>query len=148
MGTIPLILGLPLSRKRLGAVSQAFLTTHSSPGVYTLTPILAVPGAMSLSVSVSPIIRCRVMPMLRRELKEFLNDQKTGFAQADFKVICNTCRAAMGKKLKHTERMRDMLETGKFTREELGVAKFTRDAVLNPEDVMNTKDHGNIVYLP
>ncbi|KAF9644170.1 hypothetical protein BDM02DRAFT_3175056, partial [Thelephora ganbajun] len=59
----------------------------------------------------------------------FLNAEKTGFAQAEFNATCGNCDSPI-------------------TRERLGVAKFTRDAVLDPEDSNHTDVYGKAIYLP
>ncbi|KAF9786260.1 hypothetical protein BJ322DRAFT_775798 [Thelephora terrestris] len=59
----------------------------------------------------------------------FLNAGKSGFAQTDFNVVCGDCSSLA-------------------TREKLGVAKFTRDAVLDPDDPAHISAYGKAVYLP
>lgn len=58
-----------------------------------------------------------------------MNAGNTGFAQAGFNATCWNCRFLI-------------------TREALGVAKFTRDAVLDPDDPIHIDIYGNAVYLP
>lgn len=69
------------------------------------------------------------LPWLTGTLPAFLNAGKTGFAQTAFNVVCGDCSALA-------------------TREKLGVAKFTRDAVLDPDDPAHISAHGKAVYLP
>lgn len=57
-----------------------------------------------------------------------MNAGKTGYAQKDFNVVCGDCSALA-------------------TQEKLGVAKFTRDAVLDPENPADVEAYGKAVYL-
>lgn len=58
-----------------------------------------------------------------------MNTEDTGFAQADFITVCPHCDTLV-------------------TRESLGVAKFIRDLVLDPNDNSHVQMHGKGVYLP
>ena len=118
-----------LSRKRCGTLAQSFLTTLSFPAAYTLTPTSAAPNARSWSPSVSLTVYLGRSPSLTSGITAFLNAEKTGFAQAEFSVRCESCQSWV-------------------TREKLGVAKFARDAVLDPDDSNDLNVHGKAVYLP
>ena len=59
----------------------------------------------------------------------FVNVEGTGFAQADFVTVCPRCNTLI-------------------TREALGVAKFIKDIVLDPNDSAHFEMHGKGVYLP
>lgn len=71
----------------------------------------------------------RGLPQFTSGLPAFLNAGKTGFAQAGFNATCENCQSSV-------------------TRERLGVAKFTRDAVLDPDDPTHAGVRGKAVYLP
>ena len=58
-----------------------------------------------------------------------MNSKKTGFAQTGFEATCGNCRSSV-------------------TRERLGVAKFTKDAVLDPDNPAHVDVYGNAVYFP
>ncbi|KAF9779250.1 hypothetical protein BJ322DRAFT_450903 [Thelephora terrestris] len=58
-----------------------------------------------------------------------VNAEKTGFAQTDFATVCPRCNAFI-------------------TREALGVAKFIKDIILDPNDRAHVGMHGKGVYLP
>src|SRR6266478_6136128 len=58
----------------------------------------------------------------------FVNTGDTGFAQAEFITVCPRCETLV-------------------TRESLGVAKFIRDIILDPDDRSHVEMHGKGVYL-
>ena len=126
---IPSIPNLPQNRKRYGTLAQGFLTTLSFLAASTLTPISIVTNARGRLPSVSLAMYPRGLPRFTWELLAFLNTGKTGFAQAEFNVTCGNCQSSV-------------------TRERLGVAKFTRDAVLDPDDPNHVDIYGKSVYLP
>jgi len=58
----------------------------------------------------------------------FVNTEDMGFAQPEFITVCPRCETLV-------------------TRESLGVAKFIRDIVLDPNDTSHVQMHGKGVYL-
>lgn len=66
--------------------------------------------------------------MLIPKLSAIVNAGETGFAQADFATVCPRCNTFV-------------------TREALGVAKFIKDIVLDPNDKAHLRVHGKGVYL-
>lgn len=88
-----------------------------------------VPIARTQSLLVSPDINCGFLPIPRLEQQDFLNCEKEGFAQVKFLARCQKCPRIV-------------------TKEELGVGKFIRDAVLNPDHLCDIETHGSAVYLP
>ncbi|KAF9646512.1 hypothetical protein BDM02DRAFT_3008899 [Thelephora ganbajun] len=59
----------------------------------------------------------------------FVNTEETGIAQVEFITVCPHCDTLV-------------------TRESLGVAKFIRDIILNPDDKTHVQMYGKGVYLP
>ena len=72
------------------------------------------PNARSWSLSVSLVDLGR-FPPLTSGTTAFLNAEKTGFSQVGFSVVCESCQSW-------------------DTQEKLSAAKFTGDAVLDPDD--------------
>lgn len=127
--TIPSVSGLLQNKKRFGELVRNFPTTLLSLAACTHTSVLTVLNARGPSESVSLITYLRNFHGLTQKLPAYLNAGNTGFAQADFNVVCGDCSSVV-------------------TREKLGVAKFTRDAVLDPDNPRHVDVHGKAVYLP